>query len=191
MALISIATLPFLCIISFIYYKKVRKYFTYSDEAEGALSAALQENLTGVRVVRAFGQQKSELDKFTEKNRAYRNITAKLNTLLGIYWGGTDGLGYLQIAISTLAGIYFAATQGFSLGNILVFTTYTSMLTWPVRQLGRILSDLGKAGFPWGGWMKSYHRSPKKNPERRSALKLSEISNIGMFALGITGLTTC
>lgn len=176
MALLSISTLPFLCIISFIYYKKVRKYFTYSDEAEGALSAALQENLTGVRVVRAFGQQKSELDKFTEKNRAYRNITAKLNTLLGIYWGGTDGLGYLQIAISTLAGIYFAATQGFSLGNVLVFTTYTSMLTWPVRQLGRILSDLGKAGVSLGRLDEILSSEPEKEPGK--ALRPKIIGNI-------------
>ncbi len=166
MALISMCTLPFLCLISFIYYKKVRKYFTYSDEAEGELSATLQENLTGVRVVRAFGQQKSEVEKFTEKNRAYKRITAKLNTLLGVYWGGTDGIGYLQIGISTLAGVYFAATGKFSLGNVLVFTTYTSMLTWPVRQLGRILSDLGKAGVSLGRLDEILSAEPEREPGR-------------------------
>ena len=164
MALISMSTFPFLCIISFVYYKKVRKYFAYSDEAEGELSTTLQENLTGVRVVRAFGQQKNEMDQFTEKNRAYKNITAKLNTLLGVYWGGTDGLIYLQIGISTLAGVYFAVTGNFSLGNVLVFTTYTDMLAWPVRQLGRILSDLGKAGVSLGRLNEILSAEPEKEP---------------------------
>lgn len=176
MALISMSTLPFLCVISFVYYKKVRSYFTYSDEAEGELSATLQENLTGVRVVRAFGQQKSEMEKFTQKNRAYKEITAKLNTLLGVYWGGTDGIGYLQIGISTLAGVYFAATGQFSLGNVIVFTTYTSMLTWPVRQLGRILSDLGKAAVSLGRLDEILSAEPEQEPGK--ALKPEITGNI-------------
>ena len=65
LTLISMSTLPITFAISFFYFKKVRNEFVVADEAEGELSSVLQENLTGVRVVRAFGQQKSELDKFT------------------------------------------------------------------------------------------------------------------------------
>ena len=143
---LSMSTLPILFLISFFYFKKVRAEFVIADDAEGELSATLQENLTGVRVVRAFGQQKSEMDKFTEKNKAYRHLTYRVLKLLAYYWGGTDALCYLQIALSTAAGVYLAATTTtFTLGNVLLFSSYTGMLTWPVRQLGRILADMGRA----------------------------------------------
>ncbi|MCE5236033.1 MAG: ABC transporter ATP-binding protein/permease [Eubacteriales bacterium] len=145
MATISVVLMPFLCAASFIYFRYVRKYFTASDEAEGKMSATIQENLTGVRVVRAFGQQFSEVEKFTEINTDFREKTYKLIMLLGVYWGSTDAFGYLQIGLSLFASIYFCVTEGMTLGTLLIFSTYTAMLTWPVRQLGRVLADLGKA----------------------------------------------
>lgn len=145
LALFSTMLMPLLMLSSFVYFHFVRKYFTDTDEAEGALSAMLQENLTGMRVVRAFGQEKAEIDRFTEKNMDYRKKTVKLNNLLGTYWGMSDSVGYLQIAASIIAGIFFVADGSLTLGNLTLFATYTSMLTWPVRQLGRILADMGKA----------------------------------------------
>lgn len=151
MALMSICTMPILFFISYFYFNKVKRFFTESDEAEGALSATLQENLTGVRVVRAFGQQKNEFDKFTKKNDHYKKVTYRVIRLLAYYWGGMDILSYTQIMLSALTGIYLAVTTDtFTLGNVLLFVTYTSMLTWPVRQLGRVLSDMGKAAVAMG-----------------------------------------
>jgi ATP-binding cassette subfamily B protein len=145
-ALISVSTMPLLCFISYYYFKKVRKHFQYSDEAEGVLSNTLQESLMGVRTVRAFGQQKSELDKFTEKNKTYRDVTQRMLNMLGYYWGGTDIICLSQILITSLVGIHLAVTTDtFTLGNVVLFSTYTGMLTWPVRQMGRVLSDFGKA----------------------------------------------
>ncbi len=150
MALISMAVMPILTVSSFLYFRYVRKYFTDSDEAEGALSTAVQENLTGVRVVRAFGQQRAEYDKFTKLNRDYSNKVVRLVHLLGFYWGTSDAIGYIQIALSLVFGIFFyvktrANADPFSLGDIYLFLSLTSRLTWPVRQLGRVLADMGKA----------------------------------------------
>ena len=150
MTLISMAFLPLLTISSFVYFQYVTKYFTASDEAEGALSTMLQENLTGMRVVRAFGQQKSEIDKFTKLNTNYRTTTYKLIKLLGIYWGLSDSVGYFQIALSLCMGVIAVYQGTFTLGNVALFTTYVAMLTWPVRQLGRILADMGKAAVSLG-----------------------------------------
>lgn len=150
MTLISMAFLPFLTIGSFVYFKYVQMYFTASDEAEGALSTMLQENLTGMRVVRAFGQQKSEIDKFTALNATYRTTTYQLIKLLGFYWGLSDSVGYIQILLSLCMGVLGVYRGTFTLGNVALFTTYVAMLTWPVRQLGRILADLGKAGVSLG-----------------------------------------
>ncbi len=150
MTLISLAFLPLLTASSFVYFRYVRKYFTSSDEAEGALSTMLQENLTGMRVVRAFGQQKSEIDKFTRLNASYRDKTFRLIQLLGYYWGMSDSVGYMQIALSLCMGVLAVYRGTFTLGNVALFTTYVAMLTWPVRQLGRILADMGKAAVSLG-----------------------------------------
>ncbi len=147
MALISMAVMPILTVSSFLYFRYVRKYFTEVDEAEGALSTAVQENLTGVRVVRAFGQQRAEYDKFTRLNQDFRKKNIKLVNLLGLYWGSSDSIGYIQIALSLIFGVlfYVKTDGGFSLGDIYLFLALTSRLTWPVRQLGRVLADMGKA----------------------------------------------
>ena len=149
MALISMAVMPILTFSSFLYFRYVRKYFTEVDEAEGALSTAVQENLTGVRVVRAFGQQRAEYDKFTALNKDFCKKNVRLVHLLGFYWGSSDAIGYLQIALSLAFGIlFYVKTRGsanpFSLGDIYLFLSLTSRLTWPVRQLGRVLADMGK-----------------------------------------------
>ena len=146
----SIILMPFLTASSFIYFRAVKDSFTKADEAEGALSAALQENLTGVRVVRAFGQQKNELDNFTEKNEDFRKKNLHLTYLMAYYWGGSDMFGYLQIAISLCVGVYFTIIHRINVGEMLMFVSYTGMLTWPVRQLGRILADLGRASVSLG-----------------------------------------
>ena len=147
MALFSMSVMPILTVSSFVYFRYVQKYFTEVDEAEGALSTAVQENLTGVRVVRAFGQQRAEYDKFTRLNKDFCKKNVRLVYLLGFYWGGSDAIGYIQIALSLVFGIlFYVRTNGaFSLGDIYLFLSLTSRLTWPVRQLGRVLADMGKA----------------------------------------------
>ena len=146
----SVIIMPFLALSSFVYFKAVKNSFSEADEAEGKLSAAIQENLTGVRVVRAFGQQRRELDNFTEKNADFRKKNLKVTYLMAYYWSASDSFGYLQIMISLCVGAYFAIIGRISVGEMLVFTSYTAMLTWPVRQLGRILADLGKASVSLG-----------------------------------------
>jgi len=145
LTLIACSLLPLLIIFSFFYSKGVEKQFLTVDEAEGAMTTALQENLTGMRVVRTFARQNQELEKFTKLNHDYRVKALKLNNLMGVYWGSSDIMGYMQIALVMLAGIYLAVQGSISLGTVMLFSTYSSMLTFPMRQLGRILADLVKA----------------------------------------------
>ncbi len=150
LTLYSVVLMPLIIVIAFVYFKNVTKYFTHADESEGRLSACIQENVSGMRVVRAFGQQKNELDNFTEHNLDYSKKAIKLNDHLSFFWGGTDMLGYMQIAISLCAGVVMAVNKQISIGELTIFASYTSMLVWPVRQLGRMLADLGKAGVSLG-----------------------------------------
>jgi ATP-binding cassette subfamily B protein len=95
---------PPLFVFAFGFFKQVRKYFQLADEAEGKLSAVLQENLTGVRVVRAFGRAQFEDEKFGAVNEDYFRKSMKLVRLLSVYWSGSDGLSLLQTGISVVCG---------------------------------------------------------------------------------------
>lgn len=145
MTLISIGVLPITFLFSFIFFKKVKKDFTASDEAEARLSTTLQENLTGVRVVKAFSRQKFEVDKFDEKNREYKDLTYRLVKNLSSYWAISDFLSMCQVGFVIVFGSYLAYLGELSLGGLVAFISYINMLIWPVRQMGRTLTDMGKA----------------------------------------------
>lgn len=145
MTLVSLMLVPILFLYGMVFFKLTMKRFRETDEAEGRMSAVLQENLTGVRVVRAFGREKYEVEKFDKVNDNFRNLAAHQANLLAYYWSISDLLTMMQTAISLIYGVILAARGEISVGDLLVFTSYVGQLLWPVRQLGRILSDMGKS----------------------------------------------
>lgn len=164
LAVISLSLLPVLCIGGMFYFRYVKKVFERVDVAEGKLSAVLQENVTGVRVVRAFAQQRNEFDKFTDANKDLRKKFDKFYTMMGFYWGVSDCVGYLQVLLTLGAGVIFTVNGSMTLGQLLVFTTYSGMLIWPVKQLGRVLADLGKASVALERLVEILNTEPEKEP---------------------------
>ncbi len=152
MTLYSMLLVPPLFLFAWLFFKWVQKFFKISDEAEGKMSAVLQENLTGVRVVRAFGRQKFEDDKFNAANDDLCKKNMKLIQLLSFYWAGSDLMDVTQSAITLIIGVVTVVTfpGKLTLGEMIIFVSYTGMMMWPIRQLGRILSDLGKAIVSFG-----------------------------------------
>lgn len=73
-----------------IYYSKIAKKFRVTDAAEGELATVVQENLTGVRVVRAFGRERHELARFDEKNKKFSGLWISMGYTMGTYWGFGD-----------------------------------------------------------------------------------------------------
>ena len=144
MTVIAMVIVPIIFIFSYVFFYKIKNTFEKSDAQEGVLSSVLQENLSGVRVVKAFGRQNFEIDKYEKENIKYRDLNFKLIKLLSTYWSTSDILCMTQIGLVLISGIYFAVNGEISLGTLVVFNTYEGMLLWPVRQLGRILSDMGK-----------------------------------------------
>ena len=144
LSLIALAFIPIVIAYSAIFYQKIAAKFKYADEAEGALSAMVQENFTGVRVVRAFGRQAHEIDNFDVKNNYFANYWIKLGHLLSLYWGIGDFASGLQVMLIIVFGSIEAANGVITLGEFLVFIMYNSMLVFPVRNFGRILSEMSK-----------------------------------------------
>ncbi len=145
MTLVSLSLIPLIFCFTVVFFIKVKKAFKLSDESEGRLSTVLQENLTGVRVVRAFARQSYEIGKFDERNVEYRNLTYNLIRLLAWYWSVSDFFCLIQIGGVLVIGTFWAAKGIISLGTLLAFTSYVGMLLWPIRQMGRVLTDMGKA----------------------------------------------
>ena len=143
--LISMVMIPGLFLFAWLFFRWVIKNFRLSDEAEGKMSAVLQENLTGVRVVRAFGQQEYEVVKFDQASSDFRKKTFKLCNLLAVYWATSDLMSMLQSMMTLLACVYFAIQGEITVGGLIIFTSYIWKLLFPIRQLGRILSDAGKS----------------------------------------------
>ncbi len=141
---VSIAFLPVVMAYSGIFFNLISRRFRAADEAEGALSAAVQENLTGVRVVRAFGREAYEVKNFDEKNNCFASLWVRLGKLLGPYWGIGDCVTALQIMTVVLLGTREAVAGRLTLGQFTVFVSYNAMMAWPVRNLGRILGDMSK-----------------------------------------------
>lgn len=135
---------PLFCFATW-FFKMVHKFFEVADEADGVLNAVLQENLSGVRVVRAFGQQEREVEKFDRVNNDLRKKNLRLNELLAIYWGGGDAISMTQTLLTLVVCIIYACNGWITVGTLIVFTSTLGMLLFPIRQLGRTLSDAGKA----------------------------------------------
>ncbi len=135
---------PLFCFATW-FFKMVHKSFEVADEADGVMNAVLQENLSGVRVVRAFGQQEREVEKFDRVNNDLRKKNLRLNELLAIYWGGGDAISMTQTLLTLVVCIIYACNGWITVGTLIVFTSTLGMLLFPIRQLGRTLSDAGKA----------------------------------------------
>ncbi|MCL1950802.1 MAG: ABC transporter ATP-binding protein/permease [Turicibacter sp.] len=144
-ALVSVALLPFLLVFSLLFFNKVRAAFKISDESEAAMSTMLQENLSGVRVVRAYNNQEHEIEKFERFNQDFRNTSLKVSRISSVFWSSTDFLCFMQLTLIILFGAYLVMTGEVTLGVLQTFIVYGNMLVWPVRGLSNVLTELGKS----------------------------------------------
>ncbi len=145
MTLVSFALIGPIVIYGYFYFRKVKHVFREVDEAEGALTAIIQENLTGIRVVRAFARQDFERAKFSVPNDRYRDRSLRMLRLMAWYWSISDFVALSQIGLTLLVGAWWITAGTFTVGLLFAFLAYLSIMLWPVRQMGRILTDLGKA----------------------------------------------
>jgi len=150
MTLISFVLIPPIILYSYFYMRRVKYVFKESDEAEGALTGLIQENLTGIRVVRAFARQEHEKQKFATPNARYRDTNLRLVRLMAWFWAPSDLICLSQNGLVLVLGALWISRGELSVGSLFAFLAYLNMLLWPVRHMGRILTDLGKAQVSLG-----------------------------------------
>ncbi len=146
LALITLSLAPFIVITSMIFFKRIQNLFIDLENQESDMYTIAQENLTGTRVVRAFGRERFELDKYLKSNEELRRRTIKLNNMFANLWSGLDVVSGIQIALVGIFGIIFAVRdQSLSVGEYTAFMSYVYIFIWPLRNFGRVLSDLGRS----------------------------------------------
>ena len=142
---VSLIMVPFILMFTVKFFTGIQKTFKLTDEAEGSMSSSLQENFNGARVVRAFGTQTFEIEKFEGKSKEYRDYILKIVKLMSSFWSNSDLMCMLQFGAVLLAGVYMTVSGSITLGTMTAFSALAGMLIWPVRQLGQILSFMGQS----------------------------------------------
>lgn len=145
-SLVAVVFVPIIMFYSYYFSSKISKRFMEADVAEGELSSAVQENLTGVRVVRAFGRERYEIERFDKKNTAFSELWIRLGHMMTAYWSTGDFIMALQVMTVICVGTISAVHGEITLGEFLAFVSYNATLSWPVRGLGKILAEMSKTG---------------------------------------------
>ena len=137
--------LPAIVAFSYIYFQRVRRLFKEKDEAEGRLTSVVNDNLIGIRVVRAFNRQRHEMDRFRPFNDEHRRLDARLYYVFASFWSRSDLLCFGQQASVVMFGAWLLATGAIPVGEFYFFLAAVGMYVWPIRMAGRIVAEFGKA----------------------------------------------
>ena len=145
LALISVVVVPLIVVISIYFFKKIGQRYEVFQEQEAKLSTTLQENLSGVRVVRAFARQEFEKDKFETTNHGRYTSGRKLLMLHAIYWPSTDIIVGVQLIIGYAVGATMAINGTITVGTFLAYMGMLTWIMWPMRNIGRLIVQMSMA----------------------------------------------
>ena len=149
----SVMAIPVILVVSLWFFGQVTKRYEEYQAQEAILSTTLQENLTGVRVVKAFARQEYEKDKFDKDNWA-KYLKGKLLLVMhSLFWPISD----VVLGFQMLFGFVFAAAMAIhgqiSIGNYLTYVGLVVWLIWPIRNLGRMIVETSTGMVSYGRLM--------------------------------------
>ena len=139
LALISVVAVPVIIGVSIFFFSKVSKAYEEYQEQEATLSARLQENLTGIRVVKAFARQGYESYKFDQENWQKFRLGKKLLSIHSLFWPVSDIICGAQMLTAFFVGAVMALNATITLGTYLAFSSLVIWIIWPMRGLGRLI----------------------------------------------------
>ena len=146
LALVPAVMFPVIIVYSLLFHNSIRERFTACDESEGVLSTIAQENLTGVRVVRAFGREEYERERFEKQNEDYTSLWVRLCRTLSDFWAVGDATACIQTMLVVVLGSLLCVRGEMTEGEFVSFAIYNTMSISPVRRLGRVISEMSKMG---------------------------------------------
>lgn len=172
LALISVIAIPVIIGVSIYFFGKVSKAYEEYQEQEATLSSRLQENLTGIRVVKAFARQGYESYKFDQENWQKFRLGKKLLSIHSLFWPVSDTICGAQMLSSFFIGALMALNKEISVGTYIAFTSLVVWIIWPMRNLGRLIVQTSTG-------MVSYHRVAELLKKEREPLTEGEVKPQG------------
>jgi ATP-binding cassette, subfamily B, bacterial len=139
LAVLSVIAIPIMVAMSFFFFKKVAKVYEDFQEQDAVLSTAMQENLTGVRVVKAFARQNYEMEKFDKENWQRFTLGRRLLTMMAMYWPMSDTIGFIQQVSGLMLGALMTINGDITIGSFIAYTGIVVRIIWPMRELGRLI----------------------------------------------------
>ena len=174
--------LPIYFITSYLYFKKQSKDFSALEEKEGQMTNVLQENLTGIRVVKAFANEDYEINKFNNSLDEYTNVWKRTTKRMSTFWGISDVLTYGQLLLVFILSIYFVLDNKMDFDTVVVMFLYTEQIVWPCRNLGRQLAEFGKTSICCGRILEildkedEYDKTQNETPEIKGNIEFKDVS---------------
>ena len=150
LALLSIVVVPFTIILSLFFFRKVSDAYEDYQDQEAVLSNTLQENLTGVRVVKAFSRQEYESQKFEKENFEKFNKGRKFFTMHSLFWPFSDILTGAQMLFGYYLGATMAISGEITIGTYLAYASMINWIIWPIRNLGRLIVQMSSGLVSYG-----------------------------------------
>jgi ATP-binding cassette, subfamily B, bacterial len=150
LGLFSIIVVPFLVLTSIFFFRRITKVYEAYQEQEATLSTTLQENLSGVRVVKAFARQNYERKKFDRDNWEKYRRGRSLMLMHSLFWPVTDILVSIQLLGGYLMGALMAINGSISVGTYLAYAGMVIWLIWPMRNLGRLIVQMSTGLVSYG-----------------------------------------
>lgn len=144
-ALVTISLVPITAIASYFFFNKEQKIWKLHEDESDKLNNATQENLSGIRVIKAFANEEHEIKKFQKQNTAKLTIALKHAMLHTVYWPLSDMIVNAQIFLSVLVGAWFTLNGEITVGQLISFNAFIVMVAFPMRQVSRLLSQMGMA----------------------------------------------
>jgi ATP-binding cassette subfamily B protein len=150
LALVSVIVVPLVLLVSILLFKKVSTAYEAYQEQEAVLSTTLQENLAGVRVVKAFSRQQYEMEKFEKDNWEKFIRGKKLLTLHSLFWPASDILCGIQMLVGYYVGAMMAINGQITVGTYLAYAGLVVYIIFPLRNLGRLIVQTSSGLVSYG-----------------------------------------
>lgn len=163
LALLSVLVVPLTVGLSLYFFQKISRVYEDYQEQEAVLSSTLQENLSGVRVVKAFARQDFEQQKFDRENWKKYQKGKTFFTMHSLFWPFSDILTGAQMLFGYYLGARMAIDGVITLGSYLAYAGMIVWIIWPIRNLGRLIVQMSTA-------LVSYERIMKVIKEHREPL---------------------
>lgn len=145
LAMLSVIAVPLIIFMSVVFFKKIHSSYEAYQDQDGKVSAAVQENLTGVRVVRAFARQNFEKEKFDVQNteKFVRGKHFLMNHAL--YWPTSHIICAAQQVFGIIVGAFMVIDGKLSIGDMVAYIGFLNTIIWPIQQMGRMVAQLSTA----------------------------------------------